>query len=87
VCQKRLKLSRKVDKCKPLVLGFTPAVFTPAHQQEQSKSDEYFLDSGNHVSFFLEEQAFGQGLTLVQFPAQPEPFLTQNAPKTSPETY
>ena len=25
----------------------------------------------------------GQGLTLVQFSAQPEPFLTQNAPQTT----
>jgi hypothetical protein len=26
----------------------------------------------------------GQGLTHVHFPAQPEPFLTQNAPQSPP---
>ena len=27
-----------------------------------------------------------QGVTLVHFSAQPEPFLTQNTPQTSPHT-
>ena len=48
----------------PRVLGFTPAVFTATHQQD--KSDEYFLDSANHASFFLEEQAFGADGELRQ---------------------
>jgi hypothetical protein len=32
------------------------------------------------------ESTSWQGLTLVHFSAQPEPFLTQNTPQTPPET-
>jgi hypothetical protein len=34
----------------------------------------------------LARMASRQGLTLVHFAAQPKPFLTQNTPRTPPDT-
>jgi len=40
------------------------SIFSTTDQKE--KSDDYFLDSGNRVSFFFEEKAFGSDGALKQ---------------------
>jgi hypothetical protein len=67
------------NACKTLS-GGNPADFymdsiTPG--VSESKAD-YFAE--------LYEQGGGQGLTLVHFSAQTEPFLAQNTPSTPPDT-
>ena len=47
-------------------------------------SENYFNGIGDEMQHYQEMVAIGlgtgQGLTLVHFSAQPEPFLTQNTP-------
>ena len=43
-------------------------------------------DDGEALKKYLLTNGPGQGLTLVHFSAQLEPYLTQNTPYTSPNT-
>jgi len=69
--QKVLTLSREVYECKPLARG---------------QPDDDGEDTGWQVSAGFKGRSRGtrrgerQGLTLIHFSAQPEPFLTQNTP-------
>jgi hypothetical protein len=66
----------------------------PEREADQETVDEGVLAS--HAADSEQQQAavaavadndaynWGQGLTLVHYSAQPEPFFTQNTPKTPP---
>jgi hypothetical protein len=65
LCQKWLRLSWKVEECKPLPLfPIRSFIWFPLSYCRNS----------------LDCRTVGQGLTLVRFSAQPEPFLKQNTP-------
>ena len=66
-----------MDECKPLNpgSGVTSGI--------EGKKSILFVE----VTRVMKDATIaGQGLTLAHFPAQPEPFLTQNTPYTPPNT-
>jgi len=80
LCQKRLRLSWKLDECKPLpeCLLLQKERHVVAAVQEVFVRLRLFLLMGGGEDGGCEAEH--QGLTFVHFSAQLEPFLTHNTP-------
>ena len=73
-----------MNECKPLISGTAEQVAIAAdairniiEDGDKARGPRY----GDRDDGYGDQDAnAGQGLTLAHFPAQPEPFLTQNTP-------
>jgi len=67
-----------VDECKPLPAAASSADMPPAVASSIPLWMPWYGEYPSSAAF--SSGTFGQGLTLVNFSAQPEPSLTQNTP-------
>ena len=79
------ELAAARDEVKLIRAGAANAATLDAQLCAATESNERLSAEVSRLEQLVAE-SYGQGLTLVHFSARPEPFLTQNTPRTSHDT-